>query len=160
MNAHFIDTSVFVNILDVANMNEKHDLIMKELETLVYTKSEMLILPFATIIETGNHIAQNGDGRQRRAAAERFTKCLTKTVEGEAPWVYYGKQMTPEDIRLICADFTDFAMRKEGFGDLSIIRAYERFREETPAISRIRIWSLDQHLQVYDEIIHSVGTRN
>lgn len=160
MNVHFIDTSVFVNILNVTNMNEKHKEIMEELETLIYTKTEMLILPFATIIETGNHIAQNGDGRQRRASAEQFRTCLIKTVEGEAPWAYYGEQMTPEDLKLICADFGDFAMRGEGFGDLSIICAYQRFKEETPAVSRIRIWSRDKHLQAYDETVHRVVTRN
>lgn len=85
---------------------------------------------------------------------------MVKTVEGEAPWVYYGNQMTPDDLRVMCVDFGDFAMRGEGFGDLSIIRAYQRFKEETPAVSRIRIWSRDKHLQAYDETILGVVTRN
>lgn len=38
-------------------------------------------------------------------------------------------------------------MRGEGFGDLSIINAYNKYKNETPAISEIRIWSIDSHLQ-------------
>ena len=40
---------------------------------------------------------------------------------------------------------------KTGVGDLSIIRAYERYRDETPAIGEIRIWSTDNHLIGYHE---------
>lgn len=98
MNVHFIDTSIFLEIL-----------------------------PFAAIIETGNHIAPNGDGRQKRECAQRFAECIIKTVEGQAPWSYYGEQMTKEDLYHMCGQFCDYAMRGEGFGDLSIIRAYQRY---------------------------------
>lgn len=160
MNVHFIDTSVFVNILDIKNMNENRSEIMKELLEMVKNKTEVLILPFATIIESGNHIAHQTDGNQRRQTAERFSKYVMKTIAGEAPWSYYGEQMTPEELTITCTEFPDFAMREEGFGDLSIIRAYERYKIETPAISRIRIWSLDNHLKSYDETLHIFATRN
>lgn len=153
MNVHFIDTSVFVEILNVPNMNAHHAEVMDELSSLIADK-DVLILPFATIIETRNHIAQNGDGNQRRAAALRFKECLIKTIQNQAPWGYYGEQLTPQDIQTICEGFPDAAMAGEGFGDLSIVRAFERYRDETPAISRIRIWSLDNHLKAYDEKLH------
>lgn len=50
------------------------------------------------------------------------------------------------------SDFCDCAMRGEGFGDLSIIRSYEQYKEETLAISHIRICSKDTHLQAYEEV--------
>lgn len=112
------------------------------------------------IIKTGNHIAQNGDGRQKRECAQRFVKCIIKTVEGQAPWSYYGEQMTKEDLRGMCEQFCDYAMRGDGFGDLSIIRAYQRYKDQTPAISRIRIWSLAKHLQAYDEVLLIKSRRN
>jgi hypothetical protein len=34
----------------------------------------IFLLPMATIIETGNHIAHNGNGDVRRQTAERFVK--------------------------------------------------------------------------------------
>lgn len=99
------------------------------------------------LLAGGNHIAHNGDGNQRRQAAERFCKVIRKTLEWEAPWAYYGKQLQEEDLKRICVSFPDAAMRGEGFGDLSIINAYNKYKNETPAISEIRIWSIDSHLQ-------------
>lgn len=161
MNVHFIDTTVFVEILQVPNKYSQlqHEAVMEELNQMIIGR-DTIILPFATIIETGNHIAQNGDGRQKRECAQRFVECIIKTVEGQAPWSYYGKQMTKEDLHDMCNQFCDYAMRGEGFGDLSIIRAYQCYKEQTPAISRIRIWSLDKHLQAYDEVLPIKSRRN
>lgn len=39
----------------------------------------------ASILETGNHIAQNGNGSIRRTTALRFTKAVRGAFEGEAP---------------------------------------------------------------------------
>ncbi len=162
MYVHFIDTSVFTNIINVPGRNQQHDSVMKELKDLLGQKDKnALILPYATIIETGNHIAHCGDGNQRRKAAEKFTECIEKTIHNKAPWQYYGNQLTPEDLEQICGQFPDFAMRGEGFGDLSIIRAYQKYKEETPAVHKIRIWSVDTHLKgIYEETIEPVNIRN
>jgi len=45
-----------------------------------------LLLPVAAIIETGNHIAQVADGRQRRGVAGRFVEQVKMALNGEAPW--------------------------------------------------------------------------
>lgn len=162
MRVHFIDTSVFVNIIDVPNMNDQRGTVMKELKELLKNRNkEKMILPFATIIETGNHIAQNGNGQQRRKSAEFFCQIIKKTLNGEAPWTYYGEQLREDDLNKICAEFPDAAMQGEGFGDLSIIHSYNRYKEETPAISEIRIWSLDKHLKnTYHEKIEMTFMRN
>lgn len=162
MFVHFIDTSVFLNIINVPGRNQQHDEVMKELKELLSQKDEnAFILPFATIIETGNHIAHCSDGNQRRKAAEKFTECIEKTINNKASWQYYGNQLTPEDLKQICMEFPDFAMRGEGFGDLSIIRAYEKYKDETPAIHKIRIWSVDKHLKDhYEETVETIKLRN
>lgn len=161
MRVHFIDTSVFTNILDIPFMNDQRTEVMEELNKLIdYKETEKLILPFATIIETGNHIAHNGSGNQRRQAAEKFCKVIKKTLELEAPWAYYGKQLQEEDLEKICVSFPDAAMKGEGFGDLSIINAYNKYKNETPAINEIRIWSLDSHLNIYNEKFELPCLRN
>lgn len=161
MNVHFIDTSVFVNIINIPFMNDQRQNIMKEMEGLLKNKDDnILLLPFATIIETGNHIAHNGNGELRRKTAKYFCDVINKTVKKQAPWYYFGKQMTEDDLVSICLVFPDMAMRKEGFRDLSIIQAFKRYKDETPAIHRIRIWSLDKHLSAYDETIEYIKTRN
>ncbi len=68
--------------------------------------------------------------------------------------------MSPEDLEIICRQFPDAAMREEGFGDLSIIRAYEKYKKETPGIAHIRIWTSDTHLIGYDEDVPMTSRRN
>ena len=65
-----IDTSVFLNILNVPRCNEDRMQNFKEYIELGCT----FLLPMATILETGNHIAQNGDGTIRRKTAIHFVK--------------------------------------------------------------------------------------
>lgn len=66
-----IDTSVFLNLLDVPNRNNERQQVDQAF--LEYVELDTtFILPMATIIETGNHIAQNGDGGTRRTTAQRF----------------------------------------------------------------------------------------
>lgn len=73
------------------------------------------------------------------------------------PGFYYNR----DDLEKICISFPDAAMRGEGFGDLSIINAYNRYKNETPAISEIRIWSLDSHLKdIYIEKFELPCLRN
>ena len=68
-----IDTSIFVEILDVPKYNQHRASVLKDYET--YVKSDCtFLLPMATILETGNHIAQNGDGTMRRITAYALLK--------------------------------------------------------------------------------------
>ena len=61
-NICLIDTSVFLNILDVPSKNSDREEVFESFET--YTKLGCeFIIPVATIIETGNHdalMAANG----------------------------------------------------------------------------------------------------
>lgn len=143
-------------------MCDEKEIAFEELkEILANSEKEKIILPFATIIETGNHIAHIPDGRLRYDTAKKFCDAIIKTIDGEAPWSYYGSQLTEEDLRVICDGFPDAALKEEtGVGDLSIIRAYEKYKEETPAIEEIRIWSYDEHLERYHEVITSRARRN
>lgn len=66
-----IDTSIFLNLLDVPYCNEARAAVAEDFATFVEAGCSFL-LPMATILETGNHIAQNGDGNLRRKTAQRF----------------------------------------------------------------------------------------
>ncbi|WP_425058634.1 hypothetical protein SCACP_32910 [Sporomusa carbonis] len=151
MNVRFIDTSILVNILDIPNMNDKHSQVIEEFQAVIKDKSQVLILPLATIIETGNHIAHISNGEIRRQKAKRMAAFLENTASGKAPWKYYGKELETDDLLWLAKEFPDNAMRQTGIGDLSIIRAYEKYKEEVPAIETIMIWSVDSHLSSYRE---------
>ena len=161
MNVYFIDTSIFLNILDVPGRNSEREDVLKRLKELIEdNRNTSLILPFATIIETGNHIAHCDNGNARRDAADRFKKYINKMIDDEAPWSYYGEQFGVEDLRKICESFPDKAMRGFGIGDLSIIQAYEKYKANAVAVNRISIWSLDEHLCSYSEELTPMSLRN
>lgn len=68
MNVRFIDTSVMMNLLEVPEMCSDAEKIKEEwIEVL--KAEDVLILPIATIIETGNHIAHISNGNIRRKIA-------------------------------------------------------------------------------------------
>jgi predicted nucleic acid-binding protein len=142
-----VDTSVFCSILRIPNRDQHHDRAMAELTAHVGAR-DTLLLPLAAIYETGNHLAQNGSGQQRRSAAERFVQQVRAAFTGEAPWTPTPMPL-PEDFAAWLDGFPDHAMRGIGLGDLSIIRVWERQCELHHA-RRVLVWSYDAHLSGYD----------
>lgn len=108
---------------------------------------QQLLLPVAVIVETGNHVAQVGDGRLRRQVAQRFVAEVRKALDGTAPWAP-ARPISVDDLADWLADFPDHAMAGRGIGDVSIIAEWERQRVLNPR-RRVEIWSLDQHLHGY-----------
>jgi len=114
------------------------------------------ILPMATILETGNHVAQNGDGRLRRQTAERFCDAVRAAFADEPPYRLSEFPSTREVLDWL-AEFPGKAGQNKSatrtgegtsFGDLSIIKEYERCLERFP-MSELFIWSLDSDLEAY-----------
>ena len=142
-----VDTTVLLNVLNVPTRNQDHHEVCDQLEELVEAGATLL-LPLAAVFETGNHIAQLPDGRQRRRHAEIFRDQVHMALNSEAPWALIP---LPDSAKLVkwldC--FPDTAMRGVGMGDLSIIKAWAdgcaRHRSQ-----RVRIRSLDRDLQGYD----------
>jgi len=66
-------------------LNTQHAEICDELKQKI-SDEEFLFLPLATILETGNHIAQNGNGTQRRKIAVFFVKQVQLALEGKSPF--------------------------------------------------------------------------
>lgn len=144
-----IDTSVFCNILRVPNRCQDADEIHRQLRAIISEGLTELLLPTTSILETGNHIAQNGDGRLRRAHAESFVTQVISAFEGEAPWtptVFPNR----EDILSWIHEFPECAMREVSFGDLTIIKLWEAQRELYQRRRRVYIWTCDEDLKGYD----------
>ena len=144
MNVRFIDTSIVMNLLEIPNMCAEAAVVKDEFKTAVEAE-ETMILPMSTIIESGNHIAHIADGTIRRTKAMEFQTFLRKTAKDEAPWKLYGLEMRKEDLLALANDFPEYALNLEmGIGDMSIIRFYERYKKEVPAIGHIMIWSKEK----------------
>lgn len=142
-----IDTSVFLNVLDVPDRNQDRDEIRKHFEALGNTTTYYL-LPLAAVLETGNHIARLSDGRKRRQYAKKLRDEVTEALAGNTPWKPIQFPDSGE-VSTWLHKFPEFAVREIGLSDLSIINAWEAARTLYRNL-RVRIWSLDQHLQGYD----------
>ncbi|QJB47227.1 hypothetical protein [Dolichospermum flos-aquae] len=151
-----IDTSIFLEILNVPNYNQHRASVLEDFQTYAQSGCTFL-LPMATILETGNHIAQNGDGTMRRKTALRFVKAVKEAFTGEAPWRTTTFPNTTE-IMLWIDQFPELAGKnkapdkQEGtsFGDLSIIEEFNKSCKRFP-MSEVFIWSLDRDLQSYHQ---------
>lgn len=142
-----VDTSIFLNVLNVAGFNQNANQLRRELENFI-VNDDYLLLPIAAIVETGNHVAHLSDGGNRRRCAETFVEQVKLALSGEAPWT---PTSVPDAERLAdwLTEFPEHAMREISLGDLTIIKEWEAACERHPAM-RVRIWSLDAQLQGYD----------
>lgn len=141
-----IDTSVMVEILNVPQKANNPQKVMAQF----IRKSKAgcsFFIPFATILETGNHIAQNGDGRQKYECARHFVDLIEKSLAGITPFRVL-QFFTQKDLREWLQEFPNSAKRGESFGDFSIQKDLLRLHELSPR-EDISIWTLDGHLNSY-----------
>ena len=80
-----VDTSVFLNVLDVPGFNQDREAALSLFNDYIEAGANLL-LPIAAIFEAGNHIAQLADGQQRRRYAEAFKDRVREALAGQAPW--------------------------------------------------------------------------
>jgi len=147
MSICIIDTSILCELLNVPKLNEHFAKVDKEFRQKVGT-GETLLLPPATILETGNHIGQVSDGRLRRGAAERFLKTVTAAVLGTEAFTP-TRFFNGSDLVRWLPEFPNWVKQKSGVGDLTIKQEFDRLC----ALNRLRrvyIWSTDRHLASFD----------
>lgn len=151
-----LDTSVYLNILDVPDKNQDRQTVFEEFEERMKQEDHFL-LPMATIWETGNHIADLDNGGMRYRFGQLLVKQVTAAVCGEVPYrpTHFPTQ---EEFLAWLADFPEYAKRsksakktREGvsLSDLTIIKEWERTQRLNP-LRRVLIWSLDADLSGYD----------
>jgi hypothetical protein len=141
-----IDTTIFLEILNVPRKAIRHEYVILELQRK-WEDGETLFLPMATILETGNHIAQNGDGRQRRACALNFVSQVQDALNGKTPFKPVSF-LEKEHLQGWLSEFPDYAVQETSLGDLSIIHDFARFCRQSPR-REIYIWSQDCHLSSF-----------
>lgn len=104
-----------------------------------------LVLPLASIIETGNHIAQGrGD---RHAEAKKLGELMAEAADGRSPWAAFTHQQDLWDaaaLKELAKRWPPFAAQKLSIGDATIedvARYYERMG------SRVEILTGDRGLK-------------
>ena len=106
------------NKWDFELVNEK---ILTEIE-----KGTTLVLPLATVIETGNHIAQakttNSDSK--RITSEKFAQIMIYAADETSPWAAFSEQIVlweAERLKNLAEKFPNQAVEKTSMGDASIV---------------------------------------
>lgn len=148
-----IDTSVLCEILGVPGKSENLADFRRQLKEKV-ERGENLLLPMATIIETGNHIGRcSADGNVRRAQAEQFVKTVSDALDGQAPFTPM-RSIDPIVLRAWLRTFPDWVQRTDergkgsGLADLSIQHEWQHTCDLNTG-RRVYIWSKDAHLLSY-----------
>lgn len=150
MTYTFLDTGVLDELLQIpAFSGTERSMQIKEEFNVRMTRGEKLIIPFAVMIEVGNHIAQiKTNDSERKRCAERFAEFLEKSRNNKAPWILCLDGLTEEQIGFISEKFGVIGAEMQiGTGDISIVYQYEKFRERVSGTAEgVGIWSLDHHI--------------
>ena len=142
-----VDTSVFLNVLDVPGFNQEYAAVEEEFRSFVKNGADFE-LPAATVLETGNHITQLSDGGDRRRFANIFCGQVRRALGAESPWTL---TLLPDrqELSVWLNGFPDAAMTDLSLGDFSIVKSWEAACERRP-FKRVRIWSLECRLKSHD----------
>lgn len=153
-----IDTSVLLNLLKVPGRSQDAAAVGTAFGEYAAINCTF-ILPMATILETGNHIAQNGNGSVRRETAQRFCEAVAAAFSDEPPYRLTEFPNTA-DVMSWLAEFPEKAGQNKSpartnegtsFGDMSIIKEYEKCVARFP-MTEIFVWSLDSDLATLQHI--------
>lgn len=108
------------------------------------------VLPLASIIETGNHIAQSSHSRYERAQA--LAELMRKSADNQTPWAAFSEQSSlwsPEKLKWLADYWPTLAAGNSSLGDATIkdvAEYYAQMRYE------VEILTGDQGLKTYEPI--------
>lgn len=112
-------------------------------------KRTKFVLPLATIIETGNHIAHVGGDIYD--LVDSFAGLIEKTIDEETPWIAFSKQaelLQGDSLRTLLKKWRQSAvMEKQSLGDASIADVADEFLK---AGSEVEIFTGDAGLKIYE----------
>lgn len=126
---------------DQARVNEKIQL--EEVDKTTF------VLPLATLIETGNHIAQASHSRLE--VAGKLAEIIRKSADDVDPWAAFDNQSvlwTPEHLRKLADEWPALANTGLAIGDATIKRLAEYYSEQF----EVEILTGDQGLKAYEPL--------
>jgi hypothetical protein len=110
----------------------------------------IFVLPLATIIETGNHIAQSPGQRFERAS--ELADLLRAVADGTTPWAAFTEQSMlwqPENLCELAATWPPLAAAGISIGDVTIKDVAEFYAS---AGFKVEILTGDRGLKAYEPI--------
>ncbi|TYQ16957.1 UNVERIFIED_CONTAM: hypothetical protein Cloal_3547 [Acetivibrio alkalicellulosi] len=154
-----IDTSILCVYLKVPSMDDcglngdkwNYSRVNEKITKEINEKS-LLVLPMATLIEAGNHIAQaNGD---RYKIASDLAGIIVKVADEEEPWAAFTSQSKlwdEESLKKLAASWPTLAVSRISIGDATIKDVAEYY---SSAGYQVEILTGDIGLKSYEPISH------
>ena len=108
------------------------------------------VLPLATLIETGNHIAQAASLRFERA--NDLASCLREAAEARSPWAAFTEQSElwgTENLLALASNWPELASKKISIGDATIKDVAEYYAK---AGFFVEILTADAGLKAYQPL--------
>lgn len=109
------------------------------------------VLPLASIIETGNHIAQLKKG-PRKPFADKLMDLIVKSADEESPWAAFTEQndlWSAESLKNLAVNWSELAESGHSLGDASIVYVANYYYDMGFAVE---IFTGDQGLKAYEPI--------
>lgn len=159
-----IDTSILCVYLKVPFMEEcgpDHDKwnysrVAEKIDDEISQKS-LLVLPLATLIETGNHIAHaSGD---RYPVAQKLSDIIVKVANAEEPWAAFTAQKDlwgEENLTKLANEWPALATAEISIGDATIKDVAEFYTESGV---NVEILTGDEGLKAYEPKVVKVPRR-
>ena len=152
-----LDTSVLCVWLNVPNMancgphDAQWDRAKVEARINEGIKEKALfVLPLATLIETGNHIAQTSHSRKN--LAESLAELMRKSADRRSPWAAFSDQSIlwePNNLKALADTWPMLAAQKITIGDATIKNVAELYNQMGYATE---ILTGDQGLKAYEPV--------
>lgn len=105
------------------------------------------VLPLASIIETGNHIAQAAHSRYERGQA--LAELMRKSADSETPWAAFSQQSelwSQEKLRILADTWPGLANQRLSLGDATIKDVADFYAQTR---YQVEILTGDQGLKAY-----------
>ncbi|AFY49533.1 hypothetical protein Nos7524_3753 [Nostoc sp. PCC 7524] len=130
MKVLLIDTSLLCVWLKVpgkeiaGNDEWNFELVDKKIQEEI-NQGTTLVLPLATVIETGNHIAQaKTNTNNKYPTAQKFAEIITYAADETSPWAAFRDQIVlweAEELKKLASQFPTQAIQETSMGDASIV---------------------------------------
>ena len=109
-----------------------------------------LVLPLASIIETGNHIAHAPHNRRERASD--LAEMMRKAADEKSPWAAFRDQhelWSPENLNKLADEWPDLAAQKLAIGDATIKQVAEFYSRMG---FEVKLLTGDEQLATYEPL--------
>lgn len=124
-------------------------------EALVKGETEngaIIVLPLATIIETGNHISQAPKNRYQ--CASKLGEIINLAVDEQSPWAAFSEQSnlwTSIELKRLAVEWPKKAAEQLSLGDITIIAIAEFYAKIGKYV--VEIVTADEGLKAYQPAI-------